>query len=53
MRFTKGITIVQLMIILLLVGVAAQFVVDFIIEQRCETNPAGQLCIALKNASLQ
>jgi competence protein ComGC len=44
MRQAKGITIVQLMVVLLIVGIVGLFVVEFIIDKRCEADPSKPLC---------
>lgn len=51
MKRARGLTIVQLMLALLIAGVAARLVVDFIIEKRCESNHAAALCAERKAAS--
>jgi hypothetical protein len=50
MRQAKGITIVQLMVVLLIVGIVGLFVVEFIIDKRCEADPSKQLCVDRKAA---
>lgn len=40
----KGLTIIQLMLILLVVGIAGSYVIDFLIEKRCETSSNKSLC---------
>jgi hypothetical protein len=51
MKRARGITIVQLMVFLLIAGVVARFVVNFVIEKRCETNHTSALCKGRKAAS--
>lgn len=46
----KGFTIVQLMVVLLVLGIVGWFVVDAIIEKRCEENPTKELCVGRKAA---
>jgi Tfp pilus assembly protein PilE len=43
-RHAKGLTIVQLMIILGIIGIVATVVVDLVIEKRCAEEPAAMLC---------
>jgi Tfp pilus assembly protein PilW len=40
----SGLTIIQLMIILLIAGILGSFIVDLLIEQRCERAPDKELC---------
>lgn len=40
----KGFTIVQLMLVLLIVGIVVKVAVDLLIDKRCKSNPAIQLC---------
>lgn len=51
MKRMKGLTIVQLMVVLLLVGVIVKIVVDVLIDKRCESNPSIQLCANRKDTS--
>lgn len=44
MKTQKGLTIVQLMFILLIAGIAGSFLVDYLIEKRCEADPSAALC---------
>jgi Tfp pilus assembly protein PilE len=44
MKREKGLTIVQLMLVLLIAGVVGHFVVEYVIEKRCENNQASSLC---------
>lgn len=46
-RFTKaarGLTLIQLMFILLIAGIVGTLVVRFIIDKRCESDPSTSLC---------
>lgn len=45
MKRNQGLTIVQLMVVLLIVGIVGWFVVDFIIDKRCEGDATSQLCV--------
>lgn len=40
----KGITIVQLMLVLLVAGIVGRLVVDFVIDKRCEAGQSVALC---------
>ncbi len=44
----KGLTIIQMMILLFFAGIAAALLVDFLVELRCEGNPAIKLCMDRK-----
>lgn len=50
MRKAKGLTIVQLMVVLLIAGIVGWFVVDIIIDMRCEADPSKALCADRKAA---
>lgn len=39
-----GLTIIQLMFILLILGLIGSFAVDYLIELRCESNVSSDLC---------
>ncbi len=43
-----GFTIIQLMIVLLIAGLAGSFLVNALIDKRCESDPSSSLCT--KNA---
>jgi hypothetical protein len=45
-----GLTIIQLMVMLLIAGIAGALVVEFIIDKRCEDNPPVKLCMERKVA---
>jgi competence protein ComGC len=45
MKRVKGLTIIQMMLILLIAGILGSVVVNLIIDKRCEADPAKQLCI--------
>lgn len=40
-----GLTIVQTMLILLVVGIAGSLLVNYIIDKRCEAEPALKMCV--------
>lgn len=40
----KGLTIIQLMIILLIAGLVGSYAVDFLIDKRCEASPDKTMC---------
>jgi competence protein ComGC len=44
MKQPKGLTLIQLMIILLVLGIVGSLIVDAIIDKRCEANPRIELC---------
>jgi Tfp pilus assembly protein PilW len=46
----KGLTIVQLMFVLLIAGLVGSFVVNLIIDKRCESDPSRALCTDRKAA---
>ena len=50
MRQASGFTIVQLMTVLLVLGIAGWFIVEFIIDKRCEANPSKELCVDRRDA---
>ncbi|MGV3741543.1 MAG: hypothetical protein ACO1NO_04465 [Burkholderiaceae bacterium] len=39
-----GLTIIQLMLVLLVVGLLGSYIVDFLIDKRCESSPGTTLC---------
>jgi hypothetical protein len=41
----NGLTIVQTMVILFIVGIVGAVVVDYVIGKRCEADPAKQMCV--------
>lgn len=45
-KMTKmaGFTIIQLMLVLLVAGLAGSFLVDALIDKRCESDPSSSLC---------
>lgn len=43
-RHSKGLTIVQLMIIIGVVGIIATVVADLVIDKRCKDEPTAMLC---------
>jgi Tfp pilus assembly protein PilE len=50
MKRAKGITIIQLMLVLFIAGIAAWFVVQVVIEKQCEADPSKTLCSDRKAA---
>lgn len=40
----KGITIVQLMLVMLIAGIVGRLVVDFVIDMRCEAGRSAAMC---------
>lgn len=50
MKNSKGLTIIQLMVIILIAGIVGSVVVRFIIDKRCENNPSSTLCQSRKLA---
>jgi hypothetical protein len=46
MKKMKGLTIIQLMVLLFFVGIVGSIVVNLIIDKRCEDNPKTELCIS-------
>jgi Tfp pilus assembly protein PilE len=44
MKRPKGLTIIQLMVILLIAGIVASFVVKVIKDKRCEADPTRVIC---------
>jgi Tfp pilus assembly protein PilE len=44
MKQAKGFTIIQTMIVLLIAGIVAWFVINAIIDKRCEAEPSNALC---------
>lgn len=40
----KGLTIIQLMVVLLIAGLIGAFAVNFIIDKRCQSDPSSELC---------
>jgi hypothetical protein len=51
MKRMKGLTIVQLMVVLLLAGIIAKIAVDILIGWRCDSNPSIQLCADRKETA--
>jgi Tfp pilus assembly protein PilW len=49
MKRMKGLTIVQLMVVLLLAGLVAKIVIEVLIDKRCESDPSTQLCADRKD----
>jgi hypothetical protein len=40
----KGLTIVQTMVLLFVLGIVGTIVVNYVIDKRCEAEPAKQMC---------
>jgi prepilin-type N-terminal cleavage/methylation domain-containing protein len=40
----NGLTIIELMVVLLIAGIAGSFALNAIIEHRCERDPAAAIC---------
>lgn len=39
-----GLTIVQTMLILLVVGIVGSIVIDYVIDKRCQAEPTREMC---------
>jgi len=50
MKKAKGLTIIQLMVVLFIAGIVGWIVVDVIIDKRCEADPAKPICAERKAA---
>lgn len=50
MRRESGLTIIQLMVVLLIAGAVGKFAVEFIIARRCDNAAASSLCSNGKQA---
>ncbi len=48
LRRMQGLTIIQTMVILLIAGIAGLFLVNYLIDKRCEENPAAEMCDSRK-----
>jgi len=46
----KGLTIIQLMVVLFIAGIVGWIVVDVIIDKRCEADPSKPMCVERKAA---
>lgn len=44
MRRMKGLTIIQLMVVLLVAGIIGKVVVNLLIDKRCENSSSIKLC---------
>jgi hypothetical protein len=53
MRRSGGLTIVQLMVVLLIAGAVGKFVVEFIIARRCDNAASISLCTKTKTPDPQ
>lgn len=51
MTKTAGFTIIQLMLVLLIAGLAGSFLVDVLIDKRCESDPTSSLCTGKTKSS--
>lgn len=47
----KGLSLIQVMVILAVLGVAGYFLVSYVIDKRCEADPQRAMCIDRKQAS--
>jgi hypothetical protein len=47
----KGLSLIQLMVILAVLGVGGYFLISYIIDMRCEADPQRTLCVDRKEAS--
>lgn len=52
MKIQDGLTIIELMVVLLIAGIAGSYALDVIIEHRCEHDSSGATC-ARKPAQVQ
>jgi Tfp pilus assembly protein PilE len=50
MNRMKGLTIIQLMVVLLIAGIVTKIAVAFLIDKRCENSASTQLCADRKGA---
>lgn len=50
MKSQQGLTIVQTMIILFIVGIVGWFIVDHLVDERCEGDSTSALCVERKAA---
>jgi hypothetical protein len=50
MRRESGLTIIQLMVVLLIAGAVGKFAVEFIIARRCDNAATSSLCSNTKQA---
>ena len=44
MKKQNGLTIIQLMVVLLVAGIAGSLAVNAIIDYRCKSDPAASIC---------
>ncbi len=44
MKWSKGFTIVTVMVFLLILGIVLSLVVKAVIDQRCEDDPGAKIC---------
>jgi hypothetical protein len=49
MKREKGLTIIQIMAVLLIAGLVGHFVVKYVIEQRCANGQSSTLCEGRKS----
>lgn len=40
----RGLSIVQTMLILLVVGIVGSIVIDYVIDKRCQAEPTREMC---------
>lgn len=43
-RKMRGLTIVQTMVILAIIGIVGSLLANYIIDKRCEADPAREIC---------
>jgi hypothetical protein len=41
----KGLSLIQVMVLLAVLGVAGYFLLDYIIDKRCEADPQRTMCV--------
>lgn len=44
MKRMQGLTIIELMVVLLIIGIVGKVAVDLLIDKRCESHPSIPLC---------
>jgi hypothetical protein len=47
----EGLTIIQLMVLLLIAGIVGSLLLKIIIEHRCQSDPSASLCVRHANAT--
>jgi hypothetical protein len=48
MKRQQGLTIIQIMVLLLIAGVVGSVIVNYIIDERCESDPSRTICAKKK-----